>query len=433
MIHRLIGGFFRLYRVVPVNEAHIRIMMNSKGTFCSREGYKSSYWYIPFVTKLHKLPLCNLAIPVNDIKLNDKNMAKFVTDMMCFINIKNVDLAVERLILTDTSEELGFDFVKLSEDLRAIMESIGRTVVTKQSILEIYMNREMLDQAITKEVEAVFPKWGIELVDLELKDIKDAPGSTIIADIERKVAAEINRDAEIRVATTTREAEVVKATEEETYRKRQIERDESIAAREQDKNKRVAEQQKIAREAELEVVKVQQVKTAEIEKAKRLVEANQAKEVEEINKLQKQLAGEGDRLRAEEVAKGEAAPIREKGFAEADAKERLQDALNKFGDAAIRALVAEKIVNMQQVVGIETAKALSNANVKVFAGGDGDTKNAFDIGKITAAMMASNEGMANAVLNRLSRPNDLGIGTINLGEKTESKPVETQKSEVRKK
>ena len=208
-----------MYKVVPVNEAHIRILQNSKMTFSARQG-KSAYWVVPFITKLHKLPLCNLAIPVNDIKLNDKNMAKFVSDIMCFININNIDLAVERLILTDTEKELGFDFVKLSEDLRAIMESVGRTVTTKQTILDIYMNRSLLDQAITKEVEVVFPKWGIELVDLELKDIKDAPGSTIIADIERKVASEIRRDADIRVATTTKEAELIKAEAEETYRKK---------------------------------------------------------------------------------------------------------------------------------------------------------------------------------------------------------------------
>ena len=165
LLRYILGGMIGLYRVVPVNEAHIRVLRNSKKIFSSREG-KSAYWIIPFITKLHKLPLCNLAIPVNDIKLNDKDMAKFVSDIMCFINIKDIDLAVERLILTDATKEMGFDFVKLSEDLRAIMESVGRTVTTKQSILDIYMNRQLLDQAITKEVEVVFPKWGIELVDL---------------------------------------------------------------------------------------------------------------------------------------------------------------------------------------------------------------------------------------------------------------------------
>ena len=152
-LRHILGGMFGLYRIVPVNEAHIRILRNTKSIFSAREG-KSAYWMIPFITKLHKLPLCNLAIPVNDIKLNDKAMAKFVSDIMCFINIKNIDLAVERLILTDATKEMGFDFVKLSEDLRAIMESVGRTVTTKQSILDIYMNRQLLDAAITKHDSA---------------------------------------------------------------------------------------------------------------------------------------------------------------------------------------------------------------------------------------------------------------------------------------
>ncbi|MEI7998780.1 MAG: SPFH domain-containing protein, partial [Candidatus Omnitrophota bacterium] len=198
-IRHVLGGMAGFYKIVPVNEAHVRILKNSKVTFSSRVG-KSAYWIVPFMTKIHKLPLTNLAIPINDIKLNDKNMAKFVCDIMCFVNIDNLDLAVERLPLTDTQIALGFDFVKLSQDFHAIMESIGRTVTTKQSILEIYMDRQSLDQAITREVREVFPKWGISLVDLELKEIKDAPESTIIADIERKVAAEIRRDAEIKIA-----------------------------------------------------------------------------------------------------------------------------------------------------------------------------------------------------------------------------------------
>ncbi|MBI3319239.1 MAG: hypothetical protein HYZ89_01450, partial [Candidatus Omnitrophica bacterium] len=76
----ILGGMVGFYRVVPVNEAHIRILQNTKSVFSARVG-RSAYWVVPFITKLHKLPLCNLAIPVNDIKLNDKAMAKFVSDI----------------------------------------------------------------------------------------------------------------------------------------------------------------------------------------------------------------------------------------------------------------------------------------------------------------------------------------------------------------
>lgn len=144
-LRHFLGGMVGLFKVVPVNEAHIRVLNNKKEIFSSRkkEGVKtkSSYWYIPFITQLNRLPLTNLAIPVNDIKLNDKNMAKFVCDIMCFVSITDIDLAVERLSMTKATENMGFDFIRLSEDMRAIMESIGRTVTTKQTLLDIYMDR----------------------------------------------------------------------------------------------------------------------------------------------------------------------------------------------------------------------------------------------------------------------------------------------------
>lgn len=348
-LRHILGGAFGLYRVVPVNEAHIRILQNSKKLFSARQG-KSAYWVIPFITKLHKLPLCNLAIPVNDIKLNDKNMAKFVSDIMCFININNLDLAVERLILTDTEKELGFDFVKLSEDLRAIMESVGRTVTTKQTILDIYMNRSLLDQAITKEVEVVFPKWGIELVDLELKDIKDAPGSTIISDIERKVAAEIRRDAEIKVATTTKEAELIKAEAEEIYRKRQIEKDKQIGMAEQFKNQEIATKEAEANTEKIEAMRKLEVGQAEIEKQK-------MEQLAMGQKLKYTIEAEGQANQIQNVGKAEANIIQIKKEADAAGTLKLAEALKEFNDVAINV----KILDIQKEIMIAKFNALASA------------------------------------------------------------------------
>ena len=115
------------------------------------------------------------------------------------------------------------------------------------------------ETAITKEVEQVFPKWGIELVDLELKDIKDTQDSTIIYDIERKVASEIRRDAEVRIATTIKEAELAKAESEEIYRKRQIEKDRQIGMAEQEKNQSIAKLEASANIEKIEALKKMEV------------------------------------------------------------------------------------------------------------------------------------------------------------------------------
>jgi len=349
LLRHILGGMFGLYRVVPVNEAHIRVLQNTKSVFSARTG-KSAYWVIPFITKLHKLPLCNLAIPVNDIKLNDKDMAKFVSDIMCFVNIKNIDLAVERLILTDTTKEMGFDFTRLSEDLRAIMESVGRTVTTKQSILDIYMNRQLLDQAITKEVEVVFPKWGIELVDLELKDIKDAPNSTIIQDIERKVASEIRRDADIRVATTTKEAELAKAEAEETYRKRQIEKDKQIGIAEQTKNQEIAEQEALANIQKIEAARKLQVGQAEIEKQK-------IEQLSLAQRIKSTVEAEGHSNEITSVGKAEADIIRIKKEADAAGTLKLAEALKQFNEVALNV----KMLDIHREVMLAKFNALAQA------------------------------------------------------------------------
>lgn len=355
-IRTFLGALVGLYRVVPVNEAHIRILGNTKKVFSSRTGH-SAYWIVPFMTKIHKLPLCNLAIPVNDIKLNDKNMAKFVTDIMCFINIQNIELAVERLILTDASKEMGFDFQKLSEDLRAIMESVGRTVTTKQTILDIYMNRSMLDAAITKEVEAVFPKWGIELVDLELKDIKDAPSSSIIHDIEVKIAAEIRRDAEIKVAETTREAEVAKAEAEEVYRKRQIEKDKKVAIAEQLKNQEIAEIEAKANIQKIEAKRKLEVGQAEIEKQK-------TQQLAEASKIKATTESEGKANETIKIGEAEANIIKIKKVAEAEGTLKLAEAMKQFNDVAVNV----KLIDVQKEIQIAKfnalAAAMSKADIK---------------------------------------------------------------------
>lgn len=359
-LRHILAAMFGLYRIVPVNEAHIRILSNTKKNFSSRDG-RSAYWYIPFITRLHKLPLTNLAIPVNDIKLNDQNMAKFVCDIMCFVNIKNVDLAVERLSLTHVTSHMGFDFAKLSEDLRAIMESIGRTVTTKQGILDIYMNRQMLDTAITKEVEQVFPKWGIELVDLELKDIKDAVGSTIIADIERKSAAVIRRDADIAVsesqrqsavavAENTKQSEVAKAASEETYRKRQVEKDMNVGVAEQEMVKLIAQKEVEANVIKVEAARKLQVGQADIERQK----IEQMSEAQKI-KYTVEAAGESNKIMS--VGQAEADVMRIKKEAEAAGTLKLAEALKAFDQTAI----SVKMMDVQKEIMLAKFHALGQA------------------------------------------------------------------------
>ena len=252
---------------------------------------------------------------------------------------------------------MGFDFQRLSEDLKAIMESIGRTVVTKQTLLDIYMNRQLLDEAITKEVEVVFPKWGIQLVDLELKDIKDAAGSTIIADIERKVAADIRRDADIRVATTTKEAEIAKAEAEELYRKRQIEKDKAIGIAEQTKNQEIALQEAKANIQKIEALRKIEVGHADIEKEK-------IEQLAMAQRIKFTVEAEGHSNEIETVGRAEANIIQIKKEAEAAGTLKLAEALKQYNETALNVKMLDIHKDVMIAKFQSLAESIQKADIK---------------------------------------------------------------------
>jgi len=386
MVVEIFGGAVGLYRIVPPNEAHVRVMSGKKQVFMCRSKtrdspdkdlepddptLKSAYWVTPFVTKITRLPLVNLRIDVPDVKLNDKDMAKFMCDVVCFVNIDNPLLAAERTEITTSSKGYqGMDIT--SEDFKAIMESIMRTVATKSSILDIYKDRAALDNAITKEVEVVFPRWGLRLVDLEIKDIKDVQGSTIIQDIEKKIAATISADARVKIAQETKRAEIeeamqkkdaelVKAQTEEEWRKRQIEKDRQIGVSQQDQLKMVAEKEKEANVSKIEARRKMEVGGAEVEKEAMVQRA-------EGQKQKVSLEAEGE-ARSIDVKGTATADVTKKTLvAQADGTEKLALAQQKYNDAAttIEWIKANKDVGLAYATAY--TKVFEKATVNVVAG-----------------------------------------------------------------
>ena len=397
-ILNVIGGIIGLYRVVPVDESHVRVMFDKKDVFMSREGYKPSYWVVPTVTKIIKLPLTNIRIDVPDIKLNDKNMAKFMCDIICFVNISNPLLAAERTGITFTQtryEGKQMNVDSLNNDFRAIMESIGRTVATKQTILDIYMNRDQLDSAVTSEVNKVFPSWGLSLVDLEIKDLKDIPGSTIIIDIEKKQAAEIQAEARIKIAQenkraaiaeadATRESEVKKAENEEIWKKRNIEKEQKIAIAAQEKLKMESQKTQEANETYVEAQRIKEVGLANISKEVTIknAEAIKSKTITEAEGVSNQI---------EITGRAEAEIIKLKKIADAEGTEKLALAQQKFNDAAmkIELIKANKDVKLAEAKAYEEGLKVAKINIV-----SGETREITSDGLIGKIRTGAKEGAA---------------------------------------
>jgi len=421
---------FAWYRIISPTEAHLVITPSKKMIVSSDDSIatdgKKTYFSIPsgipFIGRQVRVMDLTIKEAVVEQESYEKNQARFKVKSSTKYRISNVNRAAET-----------FDNdIELRKQLEEVIVSSTNAVAALYDVVDMRSKKKQMSAAIHEEMKDDLEQWGLSLISFQLIDFRDTADSKIISDISKRREVEIEARTREENAEKKKNARIKEADAEELAKSREIAKDQVIAEREQNKEQKIAEQQKLAEQKRFDVVQVQVVRQAEIDKEKAIVEANQRKETEIINKETKQLEGAGDRLRQEEVAKGEAAPIREKGLAEAEAKEKLQAALNKFGDKAIMALTAEKIIEMQKEVGIETAKALTAADVKVFAGGDGEAKNGFDLGKMISAMSASNDSAANAALNKIARPNDLGMTAIALDSMTKDN-LENNKSNKKSK
>jgi len=428
IIGRSIIGFGVLiglswYRIVKPSEVHVVVMPGKTVVYSSDlslqkskhqkagevEGTKGKlirpaneflggrwYFQIPLLFNVRKLDMTIKEL-VNTMETYEKDQGRYSVKYSIKYRIMN-PLRASETFLDDTM---------LQEQLNEVVQAGVRAITVKYPVTEARSKKKLMSDEIENEIGDDLEKWGLELVNFVLVDFQDTDDSHIISDISTQREKSIASETRQVKAKYEKEAKVKEATADEEAKKREIERDQKVAVYKEDMNKVVFEKQKAVKVAELEVTKTQQVTMAEIVKEKAIIEVNQRKEVSEVNKETLRLEGEGEKLKAIEVAKGKASEVRETGLAEAEAKEKLQEALNKFTPSAIQALIAEKVVGMQKDIGVKTAEALANADLKVFSG-SGDTTG-FNLGEMVSSLTVADKETASAIINRIARPNDLGI------------------------
>ncbi len=407
---------FAWFRIVDPSEAHLVATPSGKFVVSSDDkvGDKRTYFaipsWIPFVGRTVRMMDVTIKEILNEQETIEEKQARYNVTSSTKYRITDVKIAAETYI---TENDLKS---KLTEIVRAGV----RAITVKYNVQDARAKKQEMEIQIKKEIADDFAKWGLEVINFQLVEFKDTKDSKIISNISKRREIEIETMTREENAEKIKQAKIKEAEAEEKSRSREIEKDKVIAEQEQEKEKFIAIKRQKAEEERFKVVKIQTIEQAKIDKEKAIIEAKQKEETEKILMAQKKLEGQGDRARAEERAKGDAAPILEKGLAEAKAKDALQEALNKFGDDAIRALVAEKVVEKDKEVGIATAKALEHADVKVFSGGESD-RQGFDLGKIISAASVSNNQSADAILNKLSRPNDMGFTALGMKSVAKSK------------
>ncbi|VVB77035.1 SPFH domain / Band 7 family protein [uncultured archaeon] len=493
-----------LAKVVPVDEAHVVVgvfggrteyssrtenivgetveVAEKDGKTTHKVNYKTEtrvpnpvYFRFPGITKIQKIPLGNLRIDVENTKLNDKDMAKFVADTICFVRVSNAVVAAERTNLN--AEKMKFEKgpVRISDDFQAILASIARTVATQQTIVDIFKDRKGTQTAIATQLADVAPQWGITLVDLELKDIRDDKGSTIIADIERKQAAVIKANADVVTAEEDRRARVVQAEQGKAAKiaeaeaaeisgTREIEKDKKIAIAKQKQAQDIADETAIANAkgveakrkkdvGEADVQREVKITNAEAEKQKTIKEAEAEREKISIEaegtktKLQKEAEGEASKITQTGIAqaeitqkKGEAegVAILAKKKADAEGTKLLADAQKLYNEGGLPPKIVDAITQIELARANAGAQIAEHAHISVITGNTQELLNGGILGNVGvgpkegaalgqfAEMLGLTGSDVNKLLRSVGKPEELTKALTEVGRDVVARKTETE-------
>jgi flotillin len=406
-----------LRRIVPSNMGHI--LQRSKSTVSYGVGMKAGNTYykwpawIPLLgVTVRELPVSNFDLDLVRYEAYDKNRLPFTVDVKAFFRIEDTNAAAQKV------ENL----IELKDHLMGIVQGSVRSIMAKSDLESIMEERSIYGEQFTRDVRDELAEWGVVPVkNIELMDIQDAKDSNVIVNIMAKKKSEIEKESRVTVAINMQKAqeaeieaakdvEVKKAAAEQSAGEAQAKSSQAVGIARQKSEQAVAEEKKITAEKNMAVEQVNTVKAAEIAKEAAIVAASQQKETLKISadagKYQKEVdaqaqksvieidaeahknavqkTADAEKYRIEQVAEAtlvqqqnEAKGKQAVGLAEAEAKKAQQLAGVTAQTTLAREvgenkeyqqyLIAVEQIRASRDIGIEQAKNIGKADIKILA------------------------------------------------------------------
>lgn len=363
-----------LYRkVVPTNMVHIvqsRAKTTSYGTGqTGRNVYYRWPRWLPFIgVTVIELPVSNFDLSLTAYKAYDKERVPFELDLTAFFRISDTNTAAQRVP----------GIKELNDQLLKIVQGAARKILASHDINQIMVDRATFGQQFTDEVKTELASWGVEPVkNMELMDIRDSEGSSVISNIMAMKASDIEKTSRSTVAANKQAAEmaeinarqavdVQKQVAEEAVGRRTAEKDKNVGVANQQSRQEVLEQERETTAKQMAVRQVEQVRDAEIAKERGIVAADQEKQTKII------VADgflEAERRRAqgiEAVGRAEGEAEKAKLMAPVTAQIELAQKIAEL-DKYQQYLIMVEAIKAYTSVGGKQAEALQQAEIKVIA------------------------------------------------------------------
>ncbi|MBB6733755.1 flotillin family protein [Cohnella zeiphila] len=458
-------AFWARYKTVSPDEAMIVTgsFLGSKNVSVDESGRRikivrgGGAFILPVFQQSQFLSLLSHKLDVTTPEVYTEQGVPVLTDAVAIIKIGG---SVED-VATAAEQFMGKPTQALQSEAQEVLEGHLRAILGTMTVEEVYRNRDKFAQEVQGVAARDLKKMGLQIVSFTIKDVRDKHG--YLEALGKPRIAAVRRDADIAEAQAIRDSRIQKALAEEEGQKAELLRDTNIAEatkekelkvasfkREQDSAKAeadqaysiqearskqsvVEEQMKVElvrkeREIDLEakeILRREKQYDAEVKKkadadryaVEQAAEAEKARQLREADALQyrieaeakasaeqKRLNGlaEAEAQRAKGTAEAEV--VRLRGLAEAEAKEKLAQAFEKFGEAAVLDIivkmlpelagkVAEPISSIDKLTVVDTghgegAARVSNYVTSLMATAPEMLKNVsgIDIGKLVQGL-----------------------------------------------
>ncbi|WP_455675414.1 SPFH domain-containing protein [Pradoshia sp.] len=395
----IVTGSFLGSKNVHIDESGNRIkIVRGGGTFV-----------LPVFQQSEPLSLLSSKLEVSTPEVYTEQGVPVMADGVSIIKIGNTISE----IATAAEQFLGKTKDDRELEAREVLEGHLRSILGSMTVEEIYKNREKFSQEVQRVASQDLAKMGLVIVSFTIKDVRDKNG--YLDSLGKPRIAQVKRDADIATAEADKETRIKRAEAAKEATKAELERATEIAEaeklnqlkiaefrREQDSAKakadqaydletarskqevteqqmqiKIIERQKQIELEEKEILRREKQYDSEVKKkadadryaVEQAASAEKMKQLTEADanqyRIEAMAKADAERIRLDGLAKAEAQKaqgvseaeiIRLKGVAEAEAKQKIAEAFEQFGQAA----VMDMILKMLPEYAKEVAKPLSS-------------------------------------------------------------------------
>ena len=346
------------YLKAPPDMAYIISGLGKRRILIGRAG-----WRVPFFERVDRISLRVMQVDVKTSEAVPTNEFINVT----VDGVANVKVSSNPELLLKAAESLmGMRQAELVALVTQVLEGNMREIVGSVGLKEMVQDRQGVAKKITENVVPDMEKLGIEVVNFNIQNFKDAAGTIENMGIDN--VEQIRKNAQIAKANAQRDIAIATANAQQEANAVKVEADKLIAEQnaalsvQQSDMKTLADTKRAAADAAYSIQEEAQRKTIEVTKA----DADIARREKEAELAEKEIALKERKLDAEVRKQADAMKYKAEKEAEADLIRRQKDAEAKKYEAlqaaeAVKAKAeAERFAMEQEAEGIR-AKGLAEA------------------------------------------------------------------------